>query len=47
MSIKSEVCMFWMEGHLQHCLDLMIYVVVVEVMVMGMIVKMVMAIECQ
>jgi hypothetical protein len=24
MSIKSEVCMIWMEGHL-HCLDLMIY----------------------
>jgi hypothetical protein len=49
MSMKSELSMFWMDGHRHHCLDFIIYVVVVmvmeEVMVKGMVVEM--ANECQ
>jgi hypothetical protein len=45
--MKSELGMFWMDGHPHHCLDFIIYVVVVMVMEEVMV-KMVveMANEC-
>jgi hypothetical protein len=53
MKLRSlELSMFWMDRHHHHCLDFIIYVVVVmvmeEVMVKGMMVKTVvkMANEC-